>query len=202
MAEFEGTLLAEILRESIKQGTTPNLVVTSNSMSPLLQSGDRIGLQDFVPAEAQPGQIITFSDTNRDNLITHRIAGSVLENGKIKLVTFGDRTLLFDMPVAAEDVVGQVIWRRRNGRTLDLMSGLGAWLNCKLDGQAREGLKRASGLRLGNNKLDSKTINRSNGVCRNYRRNLGARIRFRINYLWASALTILVEYFSNSGWEE
>ena len=199
MAEFEATLLAEMLRESIKQGTTPSLAVTSNSMSPLLRSGDHVGLQELVPSKAQPGQIITFSNTGQDDLITHRIAGIVLENGEAKIATLGDRTLLFDVPVAPEDVVGQVIWRRRNGRTLNLMSGRGAWLSGKLEYQAREELRRATGLRLGNNELDSESINRSNGMCRRYRKNLGARILWRINYLWASMLAITAEYLPNSG---
>ena len=203
MTQYESAFLAEMLKESIQQGTTPSLMVVSNSMSPLLCSGDQVGLQVLVPSQAQLGQIITFSNSNDpDDLITHRVADTVIVNGKAKIATFSDRTLQFDMPVAHEDVVGLVIWRRRKGHVLDLMSGQGAWLNKKLSRQAREGLRRATGLRLGSSELDSETINRSNEICRRYRKKVSARILWRANYLWASLLTLYTEHLPNTGKEE
>ncbi len=203
MAKYKPAFLADMLKESLQQGITPSLTISSNSMSPLLRSGDRVGLQLLDPAAAQPGQIITFSNsTDPDDLITHRVAGTALENGEAKIATYGDRTLLFDNPVAHEDVLGIVIWRRRHGRLLNLMSGQGAGLSEKLTLRARESLKRATGLQTDIHELDSVTINKSNQLCLRYRKKMSVRILSRANYLWASLLTLFVEYSPNSGRKE
>lgn len=199
MAKYKPAVLADMLKESIRQGTTPSLTVTSNSMSPLLRAGDQVGLQQLLPSDAQPGQIITFADSaNPGDLITHRMAGTSMANGEVRFATYGDRSLLFDCPVAPEDVVGVVIWRQRNGRILDLKDGQGAWLNKKLAEHSREGLRRASGLQPGNQELDKETVSRSNEQCHRNRKKASVRLLGRVNYLWASTLTLFTEYFPKS----
>ena len=203
MAEYKPAFLADMLKESLRQGITPSLTISSNSMSPLLRCGDRVGLQMLDPASAQPGQIITFSNSNDpDDLITHRVAGTALNNGEAKIATYGDRTLLFDSPVAHEDVLGIVTWRRRNGRFLNLMSGQGARLSKKLTQRSRESLKRATGLQPNIHELDNVKIYKSNQLCLRYKKKMIVRILSRANYLWASLLTLFTEYSPNSGREE
>ena len=150
MVDDEQFLLVQMLRESIQQGITPSLTVISDSMSPLLRQGDKVGLRKLPPEQAEPGQIITFSKPHEgQSLITHRIAGVVLDNGEEKLATFGDRSLLLDTPVNLEDVVGLVIWRQRGNHAINLMSGPGARLNKKLANRANKNLKMASGFEIG-----------------------------------------------------
>ncbi len=203
MAEYRPAFLAEMLKESIQQGITPSLTVSSNSMAPLLRSGDHIGLQKWEAATAQPDQIITFSNSNDpDDLITHRLAGTILENDAEKLVTFGDRSLLFDLPVARHDALGVVVWRRRNGRTLSLVNGPGAKLSQTLGRQARERISRATGLPLDKYEFDRATIERSNELCLRYRRKMSIRFLWRTTYLWALIHTLLVDFFAHSGGQE
>lgn len=62
----------EIIEESIKAGTTVQLTVRGNSMSPLLLDGvDVVQLRPFIPAELKPGVIILFR--YKERFVLHRI---------------------------------------------------------------------------------------------------------------------------------
>lgn len=203
MAEYKRAFLADMLKESIQQGTTPSLTVSSNSMSPLLRSGDQIGLQKLDPAAAQPGQIITFTNLNEaDDLITHRVAGTTLDHGVEKIATYGDRSLLFDSPVAFDDVLGVVVWRRRSGRVLNLANGRGAKLSKTLGRQARERIRDATGLPPDHYELNRKSLVDSNQLCLRYRKKMSVRFLWRAKYLWASILTLFMEYLPQSRGQE
>lgn len=196
MTQYEPLFLADMLKESIQQGTTPSLTVVSNSMSPLLRPGDQVGLQIVVLAQLCRGHIVTFSNP-RDpaDLVTHRVVGTFPDEEASKIITFGDRMLMFDMPISMDDVVGRVIWRCRNGRVLDLDSGKGAWLSKKLAQQAMLLLQRISGMPLDDDELELETIDKSNALYRQKGRKLSARLLRRANYLWASILASYVDSF-------
>ncbi len=121
------TQLTLLLRDSLQQGRPTNLTVTSNSMTPLLQTGDQITLEPVRVSQLEPGDIITFATEN--HLITHRFWGLAASQGESQLHTRGDRTLCFDPSVAATNLVGRVIRRRRQESTLDLTYGWGQQLN-------------------------------------------------------------------------
>jgi hypothetical protein len=196
MTQYEPVFLAELLKESIQQGTTPSLTVVSSSMSPLLRSGDQVGLQIVELAQIRRGQIVTFSNP-RDpaDLVTHRVVGTIPAEEASKIITFGDRTLMFDMPISMENVVGRVIWRRRNGRVLDLESGKGAWLSDKLAQQAFALLQRLSGMPLDDDELELDTIDKSNELYRQSGSKMSTRLLRRANYLWASILAYYADSF-------
>ena len=62
----------KIIEESIKAGTTVQLTVRGNSMSPLLMDGvDVVSLRPFIPNELKPGVIIIFR--YRERFVLHRI---------------------------------------------------------------------------------------------------------------------------------
>ena len=62
----------KIIEESIKAGTTVQLTVRGNSMSPLLMDGvDVVRLRPFSPAELMPGVIILFR--YKERFVLHRI---------------------------------------------------------------------------------------------------------------------------------
>ena len=62
----------KIIEESIKAGTTVQLTVRGNSMSPLLMDGvDVVRLRPFIPDELKPGVIIIFR--YRERFVLHRI---------------------------------------------------------------------------------------------------------------------------------
>lgn len=191
MAGEEQSIVAEMLRESLQYGASPSLTVVSNSMSPLLRSGDQVVLSSVGSRKIEVGQIITFVAADSRRLITHRVAGSVTGNGNSTVVTFGDRSLLFDPPVAVEDVIGQVVCRRRKGRNLDLNSGRGAWLNEKLMRLARENLEKVTGLAKNEFPANSDSAKQCNETCRQRRASTRMRVYLRLRYYWAMQLIFL-----------
>lgn len=134
MTEYDAIPLADALREHLRGMRIAYLTVTSSSMEPLLEKGDVIGLQQIELLAIQPGQIVTFIRSNDSHdLLTHRIAAVRQdEQGTVFFLTRGDRILAFDRPLQVENIVGQVVWRIRNGRKLRLDQGSGAWLSSQL----------------------------------------------------------------------
>lgn len=116
-------LLVEMLRESMAQGQNPALIVTSNSMHPLLQTDDFVILEPANTSQLQPGDIITIHYDN--DLITHRFWG--LKDGK--LMTRGDRPLIFDPPWHPTQLVGRVVTRQRKDHELRLTTKKGQEIN-------------------------------------------------------------------------
>ncbi len=116
----------EALRQTLRQGQTAVLVVSSNSMAPLLWRGDEVVLTAVAPPYPQPGAIFTY--VSGAELITHRCVDQVDGGWRLR----GDRSAQFDPPVAPAQLLGRVCGRRRNGRFLSLDGGLGGWLNGRL----------------------------------------------------------------------
>ena len=102
----------QIIEESIKAGTTVQLTVRGNSMSPLLMDGvDVVRLRPFIPAELKPGVIIMFRYMER--FVVHRIIHiSLPESQQISeaiITTKGDamiktETITFADVIAVADV--------------------------------------------------------------------------------------------------
>jgi hypothetical protein len=124
------TIIAELLRESLQRGQSAALTIRSNSMRPLLKTGDRVWLETAVPDQLLPGDVITLWD-GRD-LLTHRYWATVSRDGTPHLVTRGDRPLHLDPLHPAASLMGRVTARRRRGRRLDLGGGRGERLNRRL----------------------------------------------------------------------
>lgn len=69
------------------------VIVYSSSMEPAIEAGDVVLVRSVGPAQVEPGDIITFSDPNRDMAtITHRVVevAPSEEPGKFSFVTRGD----------------------------------------------------------------------------------------------------------------
>lgn len=116
-------ILPNLLHQSIAAGQNPAITLTSGSMAPLLRPGDQIVLRETAVANLQPGDIVTLHDPI--GLLTHRFWRADNQH----IWTRGDRPLSFDPPADHEQLIGQVIARRRHQRQLDLTTGAGNWLN-------------------------------------------------------------------------
>lgn len=102
----------KIIEESIKAGTTVQLTVRGNSMSPLLMDGvDVVRLRPFIPAELKPGVIILFR--YKERFVLHRIIHISLsdkqQNNKAIITAKGDamtktEILTFADVIAVADV--------------------------------------------------------------------------------------------------
>jgi signal peptidase I len=126
----DATLLAALLRESMEKGQQPQLAINSNSMAPLLQSGDLIILASVTLEQIQAGDLLTL--TTEPDLLTHRYWKQWQQADTVYLLTRGDRPLLFDKPWPVDCLLGRVVARQRQGKVLSLQQGWGKWLNDKL----------------------------------------------------------------------
>ena len=103
----------QIIEESIKAGTTVQLTVRGNSMSPLLMDGvDVVRLRPFIPAELKPGVIILFR--YKERFVLHRIIHISLSDNqqnseaiitakgdamaKTEILSFADVIAIADVP--------------------------------------------------------------------------------------------------------
>ena len=117
-------LIIDMLRQSMAERQTPFLTVTSNSMAPLLKTGDQVGLSPVEVAQLNRGDIITL--VQDEHLLTHRFWGTD-EQGRP--FTRGDRPLMPDAPGKTGQILGRVTVRRRHNRELSLQRGAGRRLN-------------------------------------------------------------------------
>ena len=102
----------KIIEEGIMAGTTVQLTVRGNSMSPLLMDGkDVVRLRPFIPAELYPGVIILFRYQER--FVLHRIIEISLpdnqQNSNAIITAKGDamtktETITFADVIAVADV--------------------------------------------------------------------------------------------------
>jgi len=127
MTDIEPSVLTELIRQSLNQGKTAVLTVTSDSMAPLLRQGDQVFLKRAPLEQLRAGDVVTI--TAAADLLTHRFWGVAEENGVITLRTRGDRPLLDDPARSPADLLGRITARRRRGRELSLERGAGGWLN-------------------------------------------------------------------------
>jgi signal peptidase I len=90
------------------------LTVTSDSMRPLLRTGDEVVVIPIDPRTLRPGMVIVV-DRNGD-WITHRLV-TIDERG---WHTQGDNTHILDAAARADEIVGRVITITRGAQTIDL----------------------------------------------------------------------------------
>lgn len=192
MPEMDPALLAELLREALREGKSPYLTVVSNSMSPLIRRSDQIKLAPITTEQLRPGDIIVYEGPA--NLITHRFWGFVTDRDQTQIVTRGDRPQHFDKPFAPTHLVGQVIGRRRKQQFLDLAQGIGKRLNNHLASVARLEIRlfASSPAVTDNMRIELPESGRFSTT----NNNLLVRIIRRILYSWAIILTLAITFIS------
>jgi len=105
------------IRKLLAGGATIPIFVESESMSPLLRTGDKLLLQAASVDDLRVGDIITLQQT--DHLLTHRFYG--MKNGLLR--TRGDRNLAMDGLQPPDRLLGKIVERERNGRLFSLTHG-------------------------------------------------------------------------------
>lgn len=177
--QIDAGVLADLLRDSLAAGRQPTLIVSSNSMAPLLQQGDQVVLCPVSPNALSPGDLVTM--TAVPDLLTHRYWG-VTADGANLVLTRGDRPLSFDTPRPQSDLVGRIGLRRRNGVDLILDEGLGGWLNRHLAWLAAVEWRWLAGdFPAGGENVPPRR-----------QRNLSIRFIRRLIYTWACLVTAVV----------
>jgi hypothetical protein len=99
-------------------------LVASESMSPLIRSGDRVRVGRAEPQELRPGDIVLVASGD-GSLVTHRYIGTDRVAGKTFLHTKGDRSLVLDPPWPAAGLLGRIEGVIRGAEELDIRRGRG-----------------------------------------------------------------------------
>ena len=168
-------LLADLLRQSLQQGQAPQLEVTSNSMAPLLRQGDKVIIEAVTPEQLTRGDVITL--VSQKAITTQLFWGIDPSQATRRLLTRGDRPLIFDEPWPLEAIIGRMVARCRQGKELSLDSGSGRWLNRHLYWLAEKEYQWWG--------------NRAVGTAPTGRRMLRRGVRGMI-YVWATIITDIV----------
>ena len=90
-----------------------SLAVLSGSMAPTLQTGDEIVVRPVAPVALRVGDVVTFNDPSRgDVLVTHRVRDVRVTGATVHVVTRGDANDGSERwSVAADGRVGRVAYR-------------------------------------------------------------------------------------------
>jgi signal peptidase I len=114
------------------------LAVAGRSMVPLMHEGDQVVVQ-LAPERVQVGDVVVVK--GHQGLVVHRVVRKLGQMGRVTYLTKGDAGFGLDPPVAASDILGQVVELERTGqRTFDLTRptwrafGLGLALLSRLQG--------------------------------------------------------------------
>jgi len=106
------TLVAVVLvimfTVNIILGTKP-YIVSTDSMSDTLFKGDMIFVKEINPSGLKEGDIITYTMTNSNIVVTHRVVRIEEETGFI--ITKGDNNQSEDAPALPENLIGLYVYK-------------------------------------------------------------------------------------------
>ena len=96
-AQFTLFLVAGVLAGTVLLVTAPRIAgltpftILSGSMSPAYAVGDVVIDERITPMTARPGDVVTFSDPQRDNkTVTHRVVRVSRDGANVRFTTKGD----------------------------------------------------------------------------------------------------------------
>jgi signal peptidase I len=110
--------VVEIIREKIALGGESFLTVTSGSMRPLLNCGDKIVVKGCLPQSLSRGDIIIYAQGY--SLCAHRFLYKQLNNKGTWLVAKGDYRRTMDEPFPSEFLLGRVVAIKKKQQKINL----------------------------------------------------------------------------------
>jgi len=127
-------VVEDAVRDGLAAGHEILTLVTSESMSPLIRSGDRVRAAKAELKALRPGDMVLVTSLG-ESLVTHRYVNSAYIDGDFFLRTKGDQSLTLDPPRPVAGLVGRVVAVLRGEKELDIGRGRGyrvhrvlAWL--------------------------------------------------------------------------
>ncbi|MGD1026180.1 S24/S26 family peptidase [Candidatus Binatus soli] len=107
----------EIVADCLRAGREVRLRVAGSSMLPAIWPKDVLLVRPKADSQLFEGEVVVFARDGR--LITHRVARRLDAEGH-RLLTRGDSSRAFDLPVEAHDVLGTVSAIYRSGREMQV----------------------------------------------------------------------------------
>lgn len=121
------TRIETTVKEGLAAGHKVAIRVTSGSMAPLIAENDRVGVVQVQPDSVLRGEVVVIS--GGEGWITHRLLDQINRDRDLWLSTKGDNSPLIDPYWRAEALIGRVVSIEREGRTLFLDRGWGAFFH-------------------------------------------------------------------------
>lgn len=103
--------------ENFKKTGQGWLMITSNSMSPVIQPGDLVSVEKTTHSRICKGDIIVFWKENL--LITHRVVRALRNQNENCFFERADRNPAHSL-ISSQTLLGKVVCIKRNGRIYDL----------------------------------------------------------------------------------
>ena len=105
------------------------LTVSSGSMAPMIQVGDKVLVKQTAPQHIRFGDIIVFKEAGK--LITHRVIGKQVSDRHVIFMQKGDSNTSATY-VLSENVIGKVVCIGKEDKIIRLDSFLGRQMNLLL----------------------------------------------------------------------
>ncbi|MBN2713504.1 MAG: nucleotidyltransferase family protein, partial [Planctomycetes bacterium] len=124
-------LLLELVSDLLKEGKKASFIAQASSMSPVVESGDRITIEPVIPEQLKLGAVTLYFanlPTGGTGMVISRLK-KIDQNGNY--IFHGDACPLPDPPVEAENIAARVVAVTRNGK--DLYPG--GWAGTSLERQ-------------------------------------------------------------------
>jgi len=127
MPDIDPQIITELTIISLREGKSPFVLVTSNSMSPLIRTGDELKITAAVISDLEPGDIIALDTA--DGMLAHRYWNLIQSTETDQILTKADSSVYFDPPFELAEYIGLIVARKR-GETLLSFRGIPArWFN-------------------------------------------------------------------------
>ena len=127
MLDIDPQIIAEMTIISLREGKNPFVTVTSNSMAPMIRTGDELQIASAAVSDLMPGDIIALN--TGDGMLAHRYWNLIQGGDTDLLLTRADSSVEFDPPFELTDYIGLIIARRRGESLLSLHEFPGRWFN-------------------------------------------------------------------------
>lgn len=127
MAAIDGwdSLAYDLLAQRLASGGCVRLTVTTSSMAPFLQPGDRVVVAKVVVESLGVGDLVALAAL--PCLVVHRIVAAPGRQGTRPFMTKGDAGTTYDRRFAPEAVLGCAVTVQRSNRTLTLTTPIAHW---------------------------------------------------------------------------
>ena len=122
-----GVFCADFIKDRIRFGDEMSLQVATDSMLPIINPMDRVGVKTCGASDVKPGDIVLFE--RGSSLIVHRLLCKKKLDDKLFLVPKADRVCEKEEPFSGDQLLGRVVRIQKKSITLNLESWHGKAIN-------------------------------------------------------------------------
>jgi hypothetical protein len=112
-------IINSIVREKLDSGKAFSFAVSTRSMLPFIKEYDKVVVRKYPLEILRPGDVVVFE--REKELFVHRFLRRRVQPGSgVTFLIKGDNSLVADLPVREEELIGKVVCVRRGERTMEL----------------------------------------------------------------------------------